>query len=95
MSEGWIGITDVWNEGTWQTSTEKNLPYTSWAEGEPNNADNAEDCAVQRSDKTWNDISCRTQKSFICQLIAGIYLRIPVETGPILQVMSDNFQLIK
>ena len=90
MSEGWIGVSDQWNEGTWQTSTRKTLPYTSWAQGEPNN-EHEEDCAVQYSDKKWNDLSCGTQRSFICQFIAGIYLRIPVETGPILsQVMSDK-----
>ena len=66
MSQGWIGVSDQWNEGTWQTATQENLPYTSWAPGEPNNAGN-EDCTVQKSDAKWNDLNCASQQAFICQ----------------------------
>ena len=65
--EYWIGVTDQWNEGTWQTATKLNLPYTNWAPGEPNNADYGEDCAYQNWDTKWNDEPCSKKKAFICQ----------------------------
>ena len=66
MTEGWIGVTDQWKEGTWQTATKENLPYTYWAPGEPNNSGN-EDCAYQLSNTKWNDQPCSSQQPFICQ----------------------------
>ena len=74
MSNGWIGVSDQWQEGKWQTPTKESLPYTSWNVGEPNNA-GGEDCTVQRNDKKWNDLSCGSKKKFICQIIAG---RVPM-----------------
>ena len=67
---GWIGASDQWREGTWQTPTQKLISYTSWYRGEPNNMDN-EDCAYQSSSKTWNDLSCGLHRNFICQFNAG------------------------
>ena len=71
MSKGWIGVTDQWQEGKWQTPIKGNIPYTSWSSGEPNNA-GEEDCAMQHENKLWNDVSCGSQQSFICQLNAGM-----------------------
>ena len=70
MTSGWIGLTDQWQEGRWQTPTRGNAPYTSWNSREPNNVGN-EDCAHQRSDKKWNDLGCASQLPFICQFKAG------------------------
>ncbi|MEN8617170.1 jacalin-like lectin [Shewanella baltica] len=38
----------------------------SWNSGEPNNANNNEDCAVSRSDGTLNDANCTQSKRFAC-----------------------------
>ena len=70
MAEGWIGLTDQWEEGKWQTPTQENAPYTSWSSGEPNSAGD-EDCTEQFSDKTWNDLNCNNEKPFVCQFVSG------------------------
>ena len=70
MFGGWIGLTDQWQEGRWQTPTKENAPYTSWSGGEPNDA-GGEDCTVQGGDKTWNDLNCNSEEAFICQFVSG------------------------
>merc|ERR1711915_1019391 len=70
MSDGWIGVTDQWQEGKWQTPTRGNAPYSSWGNGEPNNMGN-EDCTMQHSNKLWNDLNCGSQQPFICQFVSG------------------------
>ena len=70
MANGWIGLSDQWQEGRWQTPLRGNAPYTSWNRGEPNNAGN-EDCTMQHSNKVWNDLNCGSKQQFICQFKAG------------------------
>ena len=70
MANGWIGLSDQWHEGRWQTPLRGNAPYTSWNRGEPNNAGN-EDCTIQHSNKVWNDLNCGSKQPFICQFKAG------------------------
>ena len=70
MADGWIGVSDQWQEGRWQTPTRGNIPYTSWSGGEPNNQGN-EDCTMQHSNKKWNDMNCGSDQPFICQFKAG------------------------
>ena len=70
MSAGWIGVSDQWKEGHWETPIRKGIPYSSWSKGEPNNAGN-EDCAMQHADKKWNDLSCNSKQPYICQFKAG------------------------
>ena len=66
---GWIGGFDkapdgrsgqfVWTDGTpWD--------YYNWYKGEPNNWNNNEDCAMMKSDGTWNDEVCGNLYAFIC-----------------------------
>lgn len=38
----------------------------SWGEGEPNNANNDDDCAAQRGDGRFNDLSCSAVRPFAC-----------------------------
>ena len=46
------------------------MDFTSWAPGEPNNMDDAEDCVVIRQeDGKWNDISCDLHQFGLCKLI--------------------------
>ena len=30
MEHGWIGVTDQWEEGLWQTPTRRSIPYSFW-----------------------------------------------------------------
>ena len=39
----------------------------SWAENEPNNASNNENCAVQKSDGRWNDLPCDHSYLYACK----------------------------
>ena len=59
--EFWLGITDRQSEGQWVLeSTGKNVNFTNWRSGEPNNAGfgEAEHCAKMGSRYEWNDIPC-------------------------------------
>ena len=67
MPAGWIGVTDQWNEGIWQTPVKGNIPYSSWKSREPNNQIGNEHCAMQHEDKKWNDLNCENELPYICQ----------------------------
>ena len=66
----WIGLTRgpgnrfYWTDG-------KRPGYTNWADGEPNNALEGEDCVHLRTGfKTWNDLRCYIRDevtSFVCE----------------------------
>merc|ERR1739838_1120620 len=72
MPKGWIGVSDQWQEGIWQTPLCGPLPYTSWGRGKPYSARyNNRDCAIQYSNKLWKDENCRSKQPFICQFIAA------------------------
>ena len=70
MADGWIGVSDQWREGRWETPLRQPIPYSSWKKGEPNNLGN-EDCTMQHSDRGWNDLNCASGQPFICQFKAG------------------------
>ena len=58
-SHTWIGGTDAAVEGTFiWSATGKNFTYTNWANGEPNDTGNNEDCVDMSSSGLWNDIPC-------------------------------------
>ena len=66
----WIGYTDqgMGNEGNWAWTGGNGSGYENWAPGEPNNSGN-EDCGElgSWSNGEWNDISCWTTQSWICE----------------------------
>ncbi|XP_063396541.1 CD209 antigen-like protein C [Mytilus trossulus] len=67
----WIDATDYWHEGRWISSNYgKNLPYTRWRGGEPNNSGGNEDCAYMRADG-WNDCPCNEHAipQYVCEKI--------------------------
>ncbi|XP_066270910.1 uncharacterized protein [Branchiostoma lanceolatum] len=72
-TSAWFGLHDQREEGQFEWIDGTALgEYSSWGEGEPNNAYGGEDCAHYRtlSDKTgWNDSPCSRPKSFICQIV--------------------------
>jgi len=68
MGYGWIGVT--FYKGRWQTSTLDNLPYSSWSRGRPSffgGLRGYQDCALQKWNKKWDNMSCRVKLPFICQ----------------------------
>eukprot|EP00058_Branchiostoma_floridae_P028490 XP_002613981.1 hypothetical protein BRAFLDRAFT_118457 [Branchiostoma floridae] len=81
----WIGLTDREKEGTWSWTDGRPLgPFSSWADGEPNNAGN-EDCVVYAAHPSvrdmWNDVPCSLRYRFICQKPATV-LQCPAGYQP-------------
>ena len=70
----WIGFNDMDVDGTfeWIDGTRNDVyNYTNWASGEPNNVGGNEDCGqiwYNGNNKfgTWNDESCGSTMSFVC-----------------------------
>jgi len=67
---GWIGATDVENEGQWQWSDTSPFDYESWAGGEPNSFGGEEHCVDfwHLTAYGWNDMPCDRLLSPLCQL---------------------------
>ncbi|KAK6304426.1 C-type lectin domain family 4 member K isoform X2 [Coregonus clupeaformis] len=77
----WIGLKEEEDtEGTWTWLDGTELTQGYWADGEPNDAMNNEDCAAIYSKKhptwtsdrmkTWNDAPCRNALKWICEMKA-------------------------
>ncbi|XP_059149107.1 macrophage mannose receptor 1-like [Physella acuta] len=66
----WIGLNDQRRENAfgWLDET-TTAAFTSWAPGEPNNANQNENCASLSASRgyKWNDAPCDTLYRFICQ----------------------------
>ena len=68
----WIGANDINSEGIWQwirgpNRMNQEIAYSKWANGEPNDYANGEDCADKRAEGLWNDRSCQSNLAYICQ----------------------------
>ena len=67
-----LGMSDIDKEGSWVTVHGSPLGFTNWDEHEPNNADNNEDCGFMfKESGKWNDRSCSSLVTFICQFKQG------------------------
>ena len=53
-SNFWIGLTDIFHEGTFIWTTGDALTYTNWASGEPNNLGKIEHFVHIWPKKGWN-----------------------------------------
>ncbi|XP_078393214.1 perlucin-like protein [Cetorhinus maximus] len=62
----WIGLTDRESEGNWTWVDGTPVSFTRWGQGEPNNAEENENCAIIRR-ANWNDVRCTDQFRFICE----------------------------
>jgi hypothetical protein len=65
----WIGLFEpAENEGQWQWIDGTRATYTHWNQGEPNDTDEAEDCAEWKlGTGSWNDAPCFVGRKYICQ----------------------------
>ena len=69
ISKFWMGIHDISNEGQFTYDSDgKDVVWTNWHGGEPNDWGKGEDCvrSVRRGNK-WNDSPCNDKYSFICE----------------------------
>ena len=65
----WIGATDAEEEGTWLWVDGTPVEDGSWGEGQPDNWDDSEHCALvnwKGTDGLWNDASCSYWAGFVC-----------------------------
>ena len=63
----WLGL-DRNDYGGFEWVDNSPLDYTKWGPGEPNNADNIEDCVeMYYYTKDWNDVSCYSAAGYICK----------------------------
>ncbi|XP_017145884.1 C-type lectin 37Db-like [Drosophila miranda] len=66
----WLGISDLANEGVFQSQTTGNMAaFLKWGSGEPNNFANKEHCVELRSDSDFlmNDNVCTVTMYFVCE----------------------------
>ncbi len=65
VERGWIGVSDFWTEGSFESVTREPLSFTRWDVGEPSTA--SEDCVEWRA-SGWHDLSCTSTTGSICEL---------------------------
>merc|ERR1711971_1173152 len=62
----WIGLTDIFHDGTWVwDNLGKPLDFSNWAPGEPNNYRGLQHCAAIKlrwENGKWDDVSCEAVK---------------------------------
>jgi hypothetical protein len=63
----YAGFNDLNSEGTWVWSDGSPNSYTNWGASEPNNSGN-EDCLHVYVDGRWNDITCGTAQTYLCEM---------------------------
>lgn len=83
----WIGLSDTGNEGTffWVNGEKLNPNVSFWSPGNPNNFipywdkhDEGQNCVaivlprhIQRWLHSWDDITCRGERHYLCEVKAG------------------------
>ncbi|XP_074621554.1 uncharacterized protein LOC141880073 [Acropora palmata] len=67
-AKGWIGLTDLRTEGTFEWADNQPVNFTYWAKNQPNNFRN-EDCVHTlgvRHGFMWNDVDCNSCHNYTC-----------------------------
>ena len=64
----WIGLNDIDEEGTFVSVDDKEVSYTNWYTGEPNDSGNEDGVAILgvSSNKYWNDKPITMRLKFVC-----------------------------
>ena len=69
----WIGINDIANEGSFVAVDGRQVSWTKWDSGEPNNSGGNEDAVEIRQGnhyesipKSWNDLGGNESRKFVC-----------------------------
>ena len=93
----WIGLTDIFHDGTWVwDNLGKPLDYSNWASGEPNNYNGAQHCVAMKvwgsvydvdNDFKWDDISCDTIKT-------GNFSGLDTTIGYICEAAGEPFSIL-
>ena len=75
----WTGLNDRGMEGGYSWVDGSALGFTNWALGEPNDMSGAEDCVEnviyqgwKGFTNKWNDQSCKSTRTYLCQAVAGM-----------------------
>ncbi|XP_025097515.1 perlucin-like protein [Pomacea canaliculata] len=66
----WLGINDLLQNGLWVlTSNGRGIPYSNWAQGQPDNLYNSQACGAIFSNGQWDDEYCSVSRmfSFVCE----------------------------
>ncbi|XP_060905413.1 CD209 antigen-like [Labrus mixtus] len=68
----WIGLSDKLQEDRWRWVDGSELKdWSFWKQGEPNNANNNEDCVeVAQNEAKWNDAACSTEFGWVCEAMS-------------------------
>ncbi|XP_072922853.1 alpha-N-acetylgalactosamine-specific lectin-like [Hemitrygon akajei] len=65
----WIGLNDIWKEGNFTWSDGTSYTYRNWANYEPSNHQENEDCVQIHffsGTEKWNDYNCDETHGFVC-----------------------------
>ena len=68
----WIGINDIANEGSYVAVDGRQVSWTKWDSGEPNNLDNEDGVEIRQGSvhqtipKSWNDTLGSLSRKFVC-----------------------------
>jgi len=92
-----MGLSDNLQEGNYAWTNGEAVQYTNWAEGQPNNANGNQDCAVICTDG-WYDAHCEIAYEFIMEIPCNTYNQtsglpngssFPIGTDTISYVVTD------
>ena len=67
--DSWIGASDIDRNRVFRWLDGSQLAFSDWAQGEPSDYKQAEDCVQINDSKNnmWNDIRCSAKMYFICE----------------------------
>ncbi|XP_025028431.1 C-type lectin BpLec-like [Python bivittatus] len=70
LSNVWIGLHDVRQNGKWRWTDESTYNYKAWMKNQPDNTGKAEHCVElvhSKGFREWNDVHCQTRNAYICK----------------------------
>lgn len=64
----YIGITDRVTEGQFVDTEGKQLTFTNWHTGQPDDYKGAQDCGIISQSGLWDDVNCDNPHPIICEI---------------------------